>query len=655
MPIPLAFQPVRLGVSMKSVQKESRSFLPHSEFQALANWGDATAYDLTWDAAQKDPIAYWEEAASSLHWDQAWTKPMEGKFPWVKWFVGAKLNASYNCLDRHLATHRNRPAIIWEGEDGRSETWTFGKLFEETCRLANALERMGLKSGDTAAIYMPLVPQAAVAMLACARIGVTHNIVFGGFSSHALRDRIVDAKCRVVFTADFGYRRGDKIGLGSIVAEATKDLDVVEKIFVMKREATSSLMERGVWWSETVSQESAVHKAKPFDSEHPLFVLYTSGTTGKPKGIVHSTGGYLVGATVTAKAVLDLKADDIYWCTADVGWITGHSYVVYGILANGNTTVMYEGAPIHPHAGRIWEVIEKHKVTILYTAPTAIRTFMRLGDDIPAKYPMKSLRLLGSVGEPINPEAWVWYYEKIGKGRCPIVDTWWQTETGAIMISPVPGVTKAKPGSATKPFFGIQAEIVDEAGNPCGPNQGGLLVINHPWPSMARTIQGDPARFEEQYFKKFTGRYFTGDGARKDADGFFWIMGRVDDVINVSGHRLGTAEIESALVSHPVVAEAAVVARPDEMKGQVIVAYVTPKDLAHAMDLKQLREALKKHVVAEIGALARPEDIFFTKTLPKTRSGKIMRRLLKDLAAGKTTTGDTSTLENPGLVELLTE
>ncbi len=638
---------------MESSLKETRTFRPAPEFQKQANWGDSQHYERVWQASQKDPVAFWEGAARSLHWHSPWKQPFDGKFPWVKWFVGGKLNVSFNCLDRHLPSLRDKPAIIWEGEDGSSETWTFQKVYAETCRLANAMEQMGLKAGDTAAIYMPQTPQAAVAMLACARIGVTHSIVFGGFSAHALRDRIVDAGCRIVFTADVGYRKGEKIALGDIVANATLDLPMVEKIVVMKREPNAKLMPRAQWWTDFVAGQAPTHEAKPFDAEHPLFILYTSGTTGKPKGIVHTSGGYLVGAVTTASAILDLKKDDIYWCTADVGWITGHSYVVYGILASGVTTVMYEGSPVHPHAGRFWELIEKHRVSILYTAPTAIRAFMRLGDEVPAKYPMISLRLLGSVGEPINPEAWIWYSEKIGKGRCPIVDTWWQTETGAMMIAPLPGVTVCKPGSATRPFFGIQAEIVDELGRPVGPNKGGLLVVKHSWPSMARTIHGDPDRFVEQYFSKFPGMYFTGDGAQKDENGYFWIMGRIDDVINVSGHRLGTMEIESALVSHPAVAEAAVVGRPDDLKGQAIVAYVTPKDSAANTDLKILKEILKKHVVAEIGSLARPEEIFFTKTLPKTRSGKIMRRLLKDLAAGKAATGDTTTLENPGLVELL--
>lgn len=641
--------------TIQTVLKESRVFPPPAGFSKDAALKE-NEYETLWKRAWENPVAFWEEAAKNIHWFKKWDKTFEWNEPFAKWYIGGKTNAAYNCLDRHLGTPtENKFALIWEGEDGKVEKITYKQLHERVCTLANAMEsKLGLKAGDTAAIYMPLVPEAVVTMLACARIGVVHSVIFAGFSSHSIRDRVLDAESKVIFTADIGYRRGQVLELKKIVDQATQETPCVKHVVVLKRGETPAPTSRlDVDWNTLLEGQPKNHTAKEFDSEQPLFFLYTSGTTGKPKGIVHTTGGYLVGTNITAKWVFDLKPTDIFWCTADIGWITGHSYVVYGILSNGMTNVIYEGAPMHPTPDRIWQIVEKHNVTILYTAPTAIRAFMRAGDEHPARHPMQSLRLLGSVGEPINPEAWIWYHEKIGRGRCPIVDTWWQTETGGIMISPLPGVTSLKPGSATRPFPGILADIVNEQGQSCKADEGGYLVIKHPWPSMLRTIHKDPNRFKESYFSKFKGIYFTGDGAHKDKDGYFWIKGRVDDVINVSGHRLGTMEIESALVSHPSVAEAAVVGRPDDLKGQAIVAFVTPRESAGQVDVKALMKTLKDHVVQEIGALARPDEIKFTKTLPKTRSGKIMRRLLKDLASGKTPTGDTTTLENPGLVELI--
>ena len=640
--------------TIETVLRETRTFPPPQDFQKKAVFSDRSKYEKTCKEASSNPVKFWEEAAKNVDWFEPWMTTLEWNEPFSKWFIGATTNASHQCLDRHLAKHADKVALLWEGEDGRVEKWTYQKLHAEVCRLSNALEKdLGLRPGDTAAIYMPLIPETIVAMLACARIGIAHSVIFAGFSSHAIRDRVNDADSKVIFCSDVGYRRGQRMDLLATVRDAVRETPGVRNTLVLKRESSTSLGKNEVEWKPLLEKSSPNHTAKPFSSEQPLFLLYTSGTTGKPKGIVHTTGGYLVGAITTSKWVFDLKDSDIYWCTADIGWITGHSYVVYGILGNGATALIMEGALNFPHAGRPWEVIDRHQVTILYTAPTAIRSFMRSGDDIPKKYSMKSLRLLGTVGEPINPEAWIWYHTRIGQGRCPIVDTWWQTETGAIMISAIPSMTTLKPGSATVPFPGIIADVVDENGKSCGPNQGGYLVIRHPWPSMLRTIHKDPERFKEVYWKRFPGMYFTGDGAHKDENGYFWIKGRVDDVINVSGHRLGTMEIESALVSHPSVAEAAVVGRPDDIKGQAVVAFVTPRDGTDVSKLKDFEKDLKAHVVQEIGSIARPDVIRFTKSLPKTRSGKIMRRLLKDLAAGREISGDTTTLENPGLVEFI--
>ncbi|MGA2409729.1 MAG: acetate--CoA ligase [Candidatus Binataceae bacterium] len=632
---------------IQSILREERRFPPTAEFTRHAEVKGLAAYDELHRRADQDPEGFWAEIARELSWYKPFKQVLEWKVPFAKWFLGGELNASYNCLDRHLkGPRRNKVALIWEGEPGDTRILTYQMLHDEVARCANALKSLGVEDGDRVAIYMPLVPEAAIAMLACARIGAIHSVIFGGFSSEALVDRINDAEAKLVITADGGWRRGSIVELKANVDEALKRCPTVEKCLVLKRTANRVEMRfgRDIWWDELVPRQSANCEAFAVDSEHPLFTLYTSGTTGKPKGVVHTTGGYLVHVAATMKWVFDLKEDDIYWCTADIGWITGHSYVVYGPLAAGGTVLMYEGAPNFPENDRFWQLIEKYRVNILYTAPTAIRTFIKWGDVWVKKHDLSSLRLLGTVGEPINPEAWIWYHEVIGGKRCPIVDTWWQTETGGIMIAPVPGAIATKPGSATRPLPGIAADIVTREGVSVGKNEGGLLVVKRPWPGMLRTIFRDPERYEKQYFSQIENTYFTGDGARRDEDGYFWIMGRVDDVINVSGHRLGTMEIESALVSHPTVAEAAVVGRPDDMKGQAVVAFVTLEG-GRTGDTK-LRDELRQHVVKEIGALARPDDLRFTDALPKTRSGKIMRRLLRQIAAGDDTLGDTTTLED---------
>ena len=641
---------------IESILREGRTFPPPPEFSRAARVKSMDEYKALCRRAEENPEAFWGECARELSWFKPFDQALEWKFPFAKWFLNGKLNASYNCLDRHLATaRRNKAALIWEGEPGDTRVLTYQMLASEVARAANALRSLGVKDGDRVAIYLPLVPEAVIAMLACARIGAIHSVIFGGFSSEALIDRINDAEAKVCITADAGWRRGQQVPLKPNVDEALKRCPSVKHCAVLRRTGARVEMHRGrdVWWDELVAAQSSVCAPAELDSEHPLYTLYTSGTTGKPKGVVHTTGGYLVHTLMTMKWVFDLKDEDIYWCTADIGWVTGHSYTVYGPLAAGATVVMYEGAPNFPENDRFWRIIEKYRVNILYTAPTAIRTFIKWGDSWVKKHDLSSLRLLGTVGEPINPEAWIWYHKVIGRERCPIVDTWWQTETGGMMIAPMPGAIAAKPGSATLPIPGVAAEVVTREGKPVAPNQGGLLIIRRPWPGMLRTIFRDPERYRQQYFSQIEGAYFTGDGARRDEDGYFWIMGRVDDVINVSGHRLGTMEIESALVSHPMVAEAAVVGRPDEMKGQAVVAFVTLEGARHG-DPK-LRDELRQHVVKEIGALARPDDLRFTDALPKTRSGKIMRRLLRQIAAGDEKLGDTTTLEDLSVLARLRE
>ncbi|TDI98315.1 MAG: acetate--CoA ligase [Deltaproteobacteria bacterium] len=647
-------------IAIESVLREKRLFEPDPAFARRANVPGQAAYRRLRKEAETDYQRYWARLAKEhVDWFTPWKKVLDWKPPFAKWFVGAKTNISYNCLDRHLegpnAWRRNKAAIIWEGEPGDQRVLTFGDLHREVCKCANVLKGLGVKKGDRVAIYMPMVPELAVAMLACTRIGAVHSIIFGGFSADSIRDRVNDAKAKLVITADGGWRRGQIIPLKDTIDEALQGADSVKHVLVVQRTGQSILMKNGrdQWWHDQMKTASSDCPPAKLDAEHPLFILYTSGTTGKPKGILHTTGGYLVHTTVTAKYIFDLKEEDTYWCTADIGWVTGHSYVIYGILSNGVTSVMYEGAPNHPDVDRFWEIVDKYNVTILYTAPTAIRTFMKWGDKHVRKHSLASLRLLGTVGEPINPEAWIWYHRTLGKKRCPIVDTWWQTETGGILITPLPGCVTTTPGSATLPFPGIFADILDEQGKPVGTNQGGYLVITRPWPGMLRGIYGDRKRYKEQYWSKYKGIYLTGDGARKDKNGYFWIMGRVDDVMNVAGHRLSTMEIESALVSHPEVVEAAVVGRPDEIKGTAIVGFVTLEQGNEPSDA--LRQTLRQHVAKEIGAIARPDEIRFTESLPKTRSGKIMRRLLRDIAAGRGSVGDTTTLEDYSILAKLRE
>src|SRR5262245_11179578 len=641
------------STSIESVLTETRTFPPSPELAQLAHVKSFAEYEALYERAVNDPEGFWAEVARELTWAEPWRQVLEWKLPDAKWFLGGKLNLSVNCLDRHVATWRkNKAAILFEGEPGDTRVMTYGQLHRDVCRAANALTELGVRRGDFVAIYLPMIPEAAVAMLACTRIGAPHTVVFGGFSSEALRDRITDAKAKFVITADGSWRRGQIVPLKDNVDRAVEGT-LVEKVLVVRRCSNPvSWQGRDVWWHETVDVASPRHTPDAFDSEHTLFTLYTSGTTGKPKGILHTTGGYLTYAAYTTKMVFDLRDEDVFWCTADIGWVTGHSYVVYGPLANGATVLMYEGAPNQPAPDRFWQIIARWGVTILYTAPTAIRAFMRWGDQWPAKHDLSSLRLLGSVGEPINPEAWMWYREKIGGNRCPIVDTWWQTETGAIVISPLPGITATKPGSATTPLPGYTAALLDAKANDI-PVGGGLLALTKPWPSMLRTIWGDDDRYVQTYFSKWEGRpdlYFPGDGAKRDEDGYYWILGRVDDVLNVAGHRIGTMEVESALVEHPAVAEAAVVGKAHELKGQALAAFVTVRD--GFKPSTELREELRMFVAEKIGAIAKPDDILFSADLPKTRSGKIMRRLLPDIAEGRAL-GDTTTLADPNVVAAL--
>ena len=643
----------KIGDSIENLSQESRLFPPSPAFAAQAN-----AKPDLYTHADKDRLAFWEEQARELTWDKPWNQVLEWNPPYAKWFLGAKINASVNALDRHVAAGRGEQiAFHFEGEPGDTRTITYSQMLEDVSQAAHALTELGIVAGDRVAIYMPMIPEAAVAMLACARIGAVHSVVFGGFSADALLSRIQDADAKLVITADGGFRKGAAFALKPAVDEALKGSHNVSKVLVVKRtnQETAWNSDRDIWWHEIVSRQSKSHTPEFFESEHPLFILYTSGTTAKPKGIFHTTGGYLTQAAYTHRVVFDIKAEtDVYWCTADVGWITGHSYVVYGPLINGATQIMYEGTPDTPHKGRIFEIIAKYGVTILYTAPTLIRTWMKWGDEFPKAHNLSSLRLLGSVGEPINPEAWMWYREVIGNNNCPIVDTWWQTETGAIMISPLPGVTATKPGSAMRTIPGISAKVVDDKGNPVPNGHGGFLILDQPWPSMLRGVWGEDERYKETYWSRFKGIYFAGDGAKLDNDGAIWLMGRVDDVMNVSGHRISTTEVESALVSHPSVAEAAVVGAADEMTGQGIVAFVILRGGVPSAGGEELVKELRAHVTKEIGAIARPRQIMVVAELPKTRSGKIMRRLLKDVAENRAV-GDATTLADPNVMKLISE
>lgn len=655
-----------VGTNMESLLRENRVFPPAGEFSAKAHIKSLDEYEAMYRRSVEDPEGFWAEAAGELEWFAPWEKVLDGEMGSSRWYVGGKLNLSHNCVDRHaMGIRREKTALLWEGEPGEIRRISYGELHGLVQRFANVLKGLGVRRGDRVAIYMGMGPELAIAMLACARIGAVHSVIFGGFAAQAIVDRVNDSKCVLLLTQDVSYRRGAVVGLKGIVDEAIERCPTVRNVVVYQRESEGSLRDaekksgvamkagRDLWWHELMAKASDECAAEWMDSEDMLYILYTSGTTGKPKGLVHTTGGYGVQSYLTSKYVFDLRDDDVYWCTADCGWVTGHTYVVYGPLLNGATVLMYEGAPNYPGNDRFWKIIDEHKVSVFYTAPTAIRAFIKWGDEWVKKHSLASLRLLGTVGEPINPEAWMWYYREIGKERCPIVDTFWQTETGAIIIAPIPGAVATKPGSATRPFFGIVPEVVTKEGEPVAAGQGGLLVVRKPWPSMARTIWGDATRFQETYFSAVPGSYFTGDGARCDADGYYWLMGRVDDVINVSGHRLGTMEIESALVAHPKVAEAAVVGRPDDLKGQAIAAFVTLDEGYQPSE--ELRQELRQWVAKEIGALARPDNLRFTQTLPKTRSGKIMRRLLRELATTGEVRGDTTTLEDFGVLAKLRE
>jgi len=647
---------------MESLLRENRVFPPPAAFSAKARIGTLADYEAMYQHSITNPEAFWGEAAQELEWFTQYTSVMEGSMGSATWFNGGKLNLSHNCVDRHaLGARKDKVALLWEGEPGEVRHITYAELHDHVQRFANVLKSLGIRKGDRVAIYMGMTPELAIALLACARIGAIHSVIFGGFAAHAIVDRVNDSQCVAILTQDVSYRRGGEIKLKAIVDEALTQCPSVRSVIVYKRSTVEGAPEskapvtmvegRDIWWHDAMAAADAVCPAEPMDSEDPLYILYTSGTTGKPKGLLHTTGGYSVQTYLTSKYVFDLQESDVFWCTADIGWVTGHSYVVYGPLQNGATVMMYEGAPNWPQNDRCWQIIDDHKVSVFYTAPTAIRAFIKWGDAFVKKHSLDSLRLLGTVGEPINPEAWMWYHRVIGKERCPIVDTYWQTETGAILLSPIPGAVPTKPGSATRPFFGIVPEVVTKEGEPVPAGQGGLLVIRKPWPSMARTIYGDAERYQTAYLSEIPGSYFTGDGARCDCDGYYWLMGRVDDVINVSGHRLGTMEIESALVAHPKVAEAAVVGRPDDLKGQAIAAFVTLEE-GHEPS-EELKQELRQWVAKEIGALARPDDLRFTQMLPKTRSGKIMRRLLRELATTGTVTGDTTTLEDFGVIAKL--
>jgi acetyl-CoA synthetase len=633
--------------TIEALLTEGRHFEPSQQFRSRALWTDPAIYE----RAAADPETFWAEQADRLHWFERWDRVMEWKPPWVKWFLGGKLNVSYNCLDRHLESGGDKVAYYWEGEPGEERTITYRELYEDVCRLANGLKSLGVVKGDRVAIYLGMIPELPVAMLACARLGAAHSVVFGGFSSEALKDRINDAEAKVLITADGGYRRGQEVPLKRNADEAVQACPSIEHVVTVRRTGGDHpfVADRDVWYHELVADQPSECPPEPMDAEDMLYILYTSGTTGKPKGIVHTTGGYLTGVATTHQYIFDIHDDDVYWCAADIGWVTGHSYIVYGPLANHTTGIIYEGAPDWPDRDRLWSIAEKRRATILYTAPTAIRAFMRWGPEYPQKHDLSSLRLLGSVGEPINPEAWVWYWKYIGTERCPIVDTWWQTETGQILITPLPGMTTLKPGSATRPFPGIAADIYDEQGHSVPAGAGGYLVLKRPWPGMFRTIYGDPDRYVQTYFARYgDDTYLAGDGAKRDEDGYFWLLGRIDDVMNVAGHRISTYEVESALVDDPKVAEAAVVAKADPMVGQAIVAFVTLK--GDQVGDEAVAEELREHVAKVIGKIARPHGIIFTDDLPKTRSGKIMRRLLRDVAEGRAL-GDVTTLANAEIVD----